>query len=323
MFPIHDENKPERRPYVNYGLLLINIVVFFYFFLQGTRMLTRGIIDFGVIPSYIVNGERLWTLLTSMFMHADIMHLFGNMLYLWVFGDNIEDALGHVKYLVFYLLGGLAATFTHIASLFVTLPSFGTVGFNIPSVGASGAISAVLGAYLLLYPRAKIRTLIFYIFIQIITVPAIYYLGFWFIYQFLMGVFSLTGLSSGVAFWAHIGGFAAGLLAVKVLGIKPRFTRVAAVRRRPLRPLAVGPQVRKPFVDVMVEKEKVRVLAELPGVKQEDIEIDASELEVLISAGHGEERFHERVLLPVLVFPQVHDFYYKNGVLSFSLYRKK
>lgn len=323
LFPIHDENRPERKPYVNYGLLLINIVVFFYFFLQGTRMLIDGIIYFGAIPSYIVNGERLWTLLTSMFMHADIMHLLGNMLYLWVFGDNIEDALGHTKYLVFYLLGGLAATFTHIASLFVTLPSFGYIGFNIPSVGASGAISAVLGAYLLLYPRAKIRTLIFYIFIHIITVPAIYYLGFWFIYQLMMGVFSMTGLSSGVAFWAHIGGFAAGLLAVKVFGIKPRFARVTAARRRPLRPLVVSPRVKGPFVDVVVEKDKVKILAEMPGVEQEDIEINVSESEVAISAEHGETRFYKRILLPALVVPQVQDFYYRNGVLSFFLYKRK
>ncbi len=321
MFPIYDENRSTRRPYVNYGLLLINIVVFFYFLLQGTLMM--GIVSFGATPSYILNGERLWTLLTSMFMHADIMHLFGNMLYLWVFGDNIEDALGHIKYVVFYLLGGLTATFVHIASLFVALPSFGDVGFKIPSVGASGAISAVLGAYLLLYPRAKIRTLIFFFFITIITVPAYYYLGFWFIYQLIMGAFSLTGLPSGVAFWAHIGGFAAGLVTVKAFRTKAKFRGVAAGRRRPVRPLVVSPRVRKPFVDLIVETDKVRILAELPGVLQEDIEINVSESEVGVSAEHGEMRFFKRILLPTLVDPQVHDFYYRNGVLSFSLYIRK
>lgn len=225
MFPIYDENRPEIEPYVNHMLILVNVVVFFFFFLQGTRAFIRGLVSFGAVPSYIVNGDRLWTLLTSMFMHADIMHLFGNMAYLWVFGDNIEDALGHVKYLVFYLLGGLTASFTHIASLYATLPSFGQVGLDIPSVGASGAISAVLGAYLLLYPRARIRTLVFYIIVQIVSVPAFYYLGFWFLYQLMMGVFSLTGLSSGVAFWAHIGGFVAGLVTIKVFGVKPRRAR--------------------------------------------------------------------------------------------------
>lgn len=203
-------------------LILVNVVVFFFFFLQGTETFINGIVSFGAIPSYIINGNRLWTLLTSMFMHADIMHIFGNMIYLWVFGDNIEDALGHTKYLVFYLLGGLVASFAHIASLFATLPSFGLVGFNIPSVGASGAISAVLGAYLLLYPRARIRTLVFYIFIHIMSIPAYYYLGFWFLYQLMMGTLSLTGLPSGIAFWAHIGGFVAGLVTVKVFGVKPR-----------------------------------------------------------------------------------------------------
>jgi len=323
LFPISDENRAARRPYVNYGLLLINTVVFLYFLLQGTGRLTTGIRSFGVTPSYIINGERLWALLTSMFMHADIMHLFGNMLYLWVFGDNIEDALGHIKYLVFYLLGGFAATFVHIASLFVALPSLGDVGFNIPSVGASGAISAVLGAYLLLYPRAKIRTLAFFFFVTVITVPAYYYLGFWFIYQLMMGVFSLTGLPSGVAFWAHIGGFAAGLITVKVFGAKPRFMKVGVTRTKPLRPLAVGPRVRKPFVDLMVEEDKVRVLAELPGVRQEDIEINVSGWEVVISAEHGNIQFYERIPLPAQVVPQVHDFHYRNGVLSFFLYMRK
>jgi len=323
LFPIYDENKPARRPYVNYGLLLINIVVFFYFVLQGTRALTVGIVSFGVIPSYIIDGERLWTLFTSMFMHADIMHLFGNMLYLWIFGDNVEDALGHVKYVVFYLLGGFAATFVHIASLFVALPSLGDVGFDIPSVGASGAISAVLGAYLLLYPRARIKTLIFFFFITIITVPAYYYLGFWFIYQLMMGVFSLTGVPSGVAFWAHIGGFAVGLVTVKAFRTKPRLMEVATPTKRPIRPLVVSPGVRKPFVDLIVEADKVTILAELPGVHQEDIKISVSGWEVVISAEHGDVRFHKRILLPVQVVPQVHGFYYRNGVLNFSLYIRK
>ena len=177
------------------------------------RVLENGIWEFGTIPRDVMQGENLWTLITSMFMHADVMHLVGNMIYLWVFGDNIEDALGHTKYIVFYILGGLAASFAHIASLFAALPSFAYgVGFGIPSVGASGAISAVLGAYMLLYPRARIRTLVFYFLIQIITVPALYYLGFWFLYQLMMGFFSLTLLSSGVAFWAHIGGFIVGLI---------------------------------------------------------------------------------------------------------------
>ncbi len=321
MLPIHDENRPTIKPYVNYGLLLVNAVIFF--FLLGTRTLTEGILFFGAIPSYIVNGERMWTLLTSMFMHADIMHLFGNMLYLWVFGDNIEDALGHEKYLIFYLLGGLAASFTHIASLFAALPSLTRVAakdmFEIPSVGASGAISAVLGAYIHLYPKARIRTLVFYFLIQIITIPAFYYLGFWFLYQLMMGFFSLTGLFFGVAFWAHIGGFVAGLVAVKVFGVRPR--RGAMARRGPVRPLYVSPRVRAPFVDMVMEGDRIRVLAELPGMKEEDVEVEVSGWELVISAEHGEMSFYKRVMLPFTVSPQVQDFDFRNGVLSFTLYR--
>ena len=322
MFPIHDENRPAIRPYVNYGLLLVNVLVFLLFFLQGIEALSVGIAFFGAIPRHIIAGERLWTLLTSMFMHADIVHLLGNMVFLWVFGDNIEDALGHIKYLAFYLLGGLAASFIHIASLLVALPSLGVVGLGIPSVGASGAISAVLGAYLFLYPRARIRTLVFYIFIHVVSVPAYFYLGFWFLYQLMMGVFSLTGFPSGVAFWAHIGGFAAGLVTVMISGVKPRPRRRVAVRRRPVRPLYVSPWVRTPFADVMLEGDTVRVVAELPGLEERDIEVEVSDWEVVISAEHGERRYHRRIVLPTRVVPQVEGFSYKNGVLTFTLQRR-
>lgn len=322
MFPIHDENRPAIRPYVTYGLLLVNVLVFFLFFLQGIEALDFGILFLGAIPSDILVGERLWTLLTSMFMHADIMHLLGNMVYLWVFGDNIEDALGHAKYVAFYLLGGFAAGLTHIASLLVALPAIGVVGLKFPAVGASGAISAVLGAYLFLYPKARIRTLVFYIFIHIISVPAYYYLGFWFLYQLMMGVFSLTGFSSGVAFWAHIGGFVAGLVTVMISGIKPKPMRRAVVGRRPVKPLYVPRWVRAPFVDVMLQEDRVRVLAELPGVEKKDINVDVSDWEVAISAEHEDTRYYRRIALLVRVVPQVEDFNYRNGVLSFTLKRR-
>lgn len=230
MFPIGDENRPALRPYVNYILLLVNVVVFFLFFAGGNTTLITGILNLGAIPSYILRGDRLWTLLTSMFMHADPIHLLGNMLYLWVFGDNIEDALGHGKYLLFYIFGGFAASFTHIASVLLTPNN--SFALDIPSVGASGSISAILGAYLLLYPNARIRTLVIRIFVSIVRVPAIFYLGFWFFYQFLMGVISLTGLSSGIAFWAHIGGFLFGALIVKALEVRPRRKRMRIIRMR-------------------------------------------------------------------------------------------
>ncbi len=258
-----------------------------------------------------------------MFMHANIMHLAGNMIYLWVFGDNIEDALGHLKYVAFYLLGGLAASFTHIASLFVALPTLGPTGSDMPAVGASGAISAVLGAYLLLYPRARIRTIVFYFFITIVSVPAIYYLGFWFMYQLMMGIFSLTGPASGVAFWAHIGGFLAGLVGIKAFGAKSKMRRQAGERRTTIRPLVMGSRTaRKPLADVIVEWDKVRIVAQLPGVDKRDIEIEISEREVVILAEHGEMRYHGRIPLSTRVVPKIRDLSYRNGVLSFSLSRK-
>ncbi|MFW6117555.1 MAG: rhomboid family intramembrane serine protease [Thermoproteota archaeon] len=318
MFPIHDKNKPTKTPFVNYGLLIINIAVFFLFFLPETMSLNTAIQYFGSRPQEIIHGEKLWTLLTSMFMHGGIMHLGGNMIYLWVFGDNIEDVLGHGKYLVFYLLGGLVATFTHIGSVYLPLPSLSAVNASIPSVGASGAISAVLGAYLILYPKAKIRTLTFYFFITIVTIPAYYYLGFWFVYQLLMGFIYLTGVTSSVAFWAHIGGFAVGMLAVKLFRVKPR-TRESRTRRGAISPLWAGTKIRRPFVDLMMEDSKVRVLAELPGVNREDIDIQTSRREAVISAKQNDETFYKRISLPVPVDPKIYDFYYRNGVLSFYL----
>ena len=319
MFPIHDENRPTIRPLVNYCLILLNVLVFF-FYLGGVNALNSGIIFLGAIPNYILSGRRLWTLLTSMFLHVDIIHLFGNMVYLWVFGDNIEDALGHAKYLAFYLLGGLVASFTHIISLFA-LPSLGVAGFDIPSVGASGAISAVLGAYLVLYPRARIRTILFYFFIQIVSIRAFYYLGFWFLYQLILGVFSLSGFSSGVAFWAHIGGFVAGSFIIKLLGVKPKPRRMVD-RKIPVRPLYVTSEVITPFVDVLSEENRLRIVAELSGVEEKDIEVEVSDNEVLISVKRGERRYFRRIMLPSLVIPHVENFSYRNGVLSFTLQRK-
>ncbi|MEM2926346.1 MAG: rhomboid family intramembrane serine protease [Candidatus Bathyarchaeia archaeon] len=321
MLPIQDENRPLTTPYVNYGLLLINIVVFFFFFLQGVRSLETAIINLGAIPLEILYGRRLWTLFSSMFMHADITHLFGNMLYLWIFGDNVEDAFGHLRYLFFYLAGGLIASVAHILSLFIEIPTLGTVGFMIPTVGASGAISAILGAYLILYPKARIRTIVFYIFIQIVSVPAYYYLGFWFLYQLMMGVFSLTGLPSGIAFWAHIGGFVAGVLAVKAFGVKPRLRpRPPAIERAVERPYVI-PRTRAPIIEAVIEPDRVRVIAELPGVNERNISIMVSEWDFTISAEGEGVRYYGRAVLPVMVIPRVEGLSFKNGVLSFVLYR--
>jgi len=309
---------------VNYVLILLNVISFFFFFMQGTLAFEKEIWNLGVTPIYILRGQRLWTLLTSIFMHADIIHIAGNMVYLWVFGDNVEDTLGHTRYLLFYLVGGIVASFAHIASTLLSaftspLPYF-IYELGIPSVGASGAISAVLGAYLLLYPRARIKTLVVYIFITIVSVPAYYYLGIWFLYQLLMGLVSLTGLFSSIAFWAHIGGFVYGLGIVKAFNMKPRKKTVVVPEERSVRPL-VSPWVRTPLVDVSVEADRVIILAALLGVGERDIKIDIFEREVVISAEHEDLRFFKRVVLPVSVLPRVENFSYRNGVLSFTLYR--
>jgi len=165
--------------------------------------LDEAALNYGVIPSDVVRGQRLYTLFTSMFLHADLFHLGGNMLFLYVFGDNVEDAFGRGRYFIFYLLAGLAANM-----LFVSTGLDSTV----PAIGASGAIAGVLGAYMVLYPGARILTLVFIGWVFLLPLPAIVFLGYWFIYQLLYGLLTLgVETVGGIAYWAHIGGFAAGL----------------------------------------------------------------------------------------------------------------
>jgi len=202
LFPIKDENPSSTTPVVNITLVLVNIAIFFCFFFYNVDYETI-IMNYGMVPMYILRGERLYTLFTSLFLHGGFIHLFGNMIYLYIFGDNVEDAFGHFRYLLFYLICGVAADFTHILSLTTELE------LTIPTIGASGAISGILGAYLILYPRARILTLVFYGWAFITAIPAIFFLGFWFLMQWLFAVFEVGG---GVAYWAHIGGFVAGLI---------------------------------------------------------------------------------------------------------------
>jgi len=202
LFPIKDENPSSTTPVVNISLVLVNIAIFSCFFFYSVDYRTV-IMNYGMVPMYILRGERLYTLFTSLFLHGGFMHLFGNMMYLYIFGDNVEDAFGHFRYLLFYFICGVAADFTHILSLTTQLE------LTIPTIGASGAISGILGAYLILYPRARILTLVFYGWAFITAIPAIFFLGFWFLMQWLFAVFEVGG---GVAYWAHIGGFVAGLI---------------------------------------------------------------------------------------------------------------
>lgn len=216
MIPLADKNPTRSVPWVNWTLIALNLLVFFYELSLSTRQLDRLIFAWGVVPNNILfalthplqTPLNIWlTLITSQFLHAGWLHILGNLLFLWIFGDNIEDVLGHFTYLVFYLFCG---TLAGLAQALVLGAS------HTPSIGASGAIAGVLGAYLILYPWARVRVLIPIIIIPwIVDIPALLVLGWWFIQQFLYGATALTSTASeGIAFWAHIGGFIAGAILI-------------------------------------------------------------------------------------------------------------
>lgn len=212
--PLKDENPTRRIPYVTAFIIALNIVIFFYqiFSPQG---LEHHVLKMGAIPYEITHFTTVsfyprlsppLTLLTSLFIHGNLLHLFGNMLYLWIFGNNIEDFLGSFRFIIFYLLSGLGASLVHIIS---------HPGSTVPMIGASGAIAGVLGAYFLLYPRARVLTLVFW---WILPVPAFFILGLWFIAQVVN-----IGIGGSVAWFAHVGGFLVGIVLIVL------YTR----RRRP------------------------------------------------------------------------------------------
>jgi len=218
MLPLRDEIPSQRTPYVNYALIAINVLVYFWQ-IQVGQSNPRWVYEFSLVPFQVTTGitpDDFLHILTSMFMHGGLIHLGGNMLYLWIFGDNIEEAMGHGRYLFFYLLGGLVASITHILS---------SPFSQIPTVGASGAIAAVLGAYLVLFPRARVLTLFYFgFFIRLTLVPAVMVLGFWFLLQLFQGVMTLGRVGmGGIAFWAHIGGFITGLLLARLLARNPTY----------------------------------------------------------------------------------------------------
>ena len=212
--PLKDENPSDGKPIVTISLIAVNVAIFAFMYLSGGEFYSAVVYEFGMTPAYL-GAATLHTLFTSMFLHGGIIHLAGNMLYLWIFGDNIESICGKTKFILFYLTCGLIASFTHLLT---------TVNPEIPTIGASGAIAGVLGAYLLIYPRAKVLTLVFFFFITMIRVPAVVLLGFWFVYQLFLGSVTLmSGVGTGVAFWAHIGGFAAGFVLILLFRkMKPR-----------------------------------------------------------------------------------------------------
>ena len=217
MIPLRDLNPRRTVPYVTYVLVALNVVAFLWELSLG-RNLEPALFNIAFIPArYWVPGNwvfDLLTIVTSMFLHGSLMHIGSNMLYLWIFGDNVEDRLGHFRYLLFYLLCGFIATFAHA----VFSPAS-----RVPAIGASGAIAGVLGAYILLWPHARVMTLIpIFILITVRELPAIFLLGIWFVLQLFSGVGSLGVRDAqdmgGVAYFAHIGGFVAGLVLIGLFG---------------------------------------------------------------------------------------------------------
>jgi len=231
LFPLKDNIPTLRFPLVTVALIALNLVSYFFWQRGGltlgdpsSQVYLCHLYDYAEIPFELTNpGEQIglegcgapaaptWlTVFTAMFMHGGLLHLGGNLLFLWIFGNNVEDSMGPVKFLLFYLLGGLAAAGLQVA-----------IGpdSQVPNLGASGAIAGVLGGYLILFPRARVITVIFIVFFfTIVELPALLILGFWFVQQVLFGYFDLNtaGESGGVAYFAHVGGFAFGLLAIKL-----------------------------------------------------------------------------------------------------------
>ena len=239
MFPIRDENPQLSVPFVTFAFIALNVAA--WLLLQGLGSepaLTQSVCQLGLIPGELlgaidrtqvppdfpcpIDGESNWlTLLTSMFMHGSWMHIIGNMWFMWIFGGNVEDAMGHARFAIFYIICGLAAA---AAQILVNAAS------PIPMVGASGAIGGVMGAYIVLYPRVHVHLLVFLgFYATTVAVPAVWMLGYWILVQFVAGLTSIGAQGGGVAFWAHVGGFAAGALLIML------FRNEALLARHPYR----------------------------------------------------------------------------------------
>ena len=249
IFPYRDENETQRTPYVTYALVAINVLA--WLFEQGagsTMALAASVCNLGLIPGeltlsvapetampmgpdlvcYTDQGRQISNVLTSMFLHGSWMHLIGNMWFFWIFGNNVEDSMGRLRFLGFYLICGVLAAFSQVAT---------NPGSNIPMVGASGAVSGVMGAYLLLFPRVRVFTFVFLgFFFTTVALPAWVMLIYWMVLQFLGGLQSI-GATGGVASWAHVGGFVAGVVLIKLF-VRPDY--LAEHRSHHWRPQRLG-----------------------------------------------------------------------------------
>ena len=324
MFPIHDDTQRlHGRPYVNYGLIFVNVVVFlwelsFTSFLMDPIATQELFYTYGSIPRFVLSGDVV-SIITSMFMHGGIAHIAGNMVFLFVFGDNIEDKFGHLKYLLIYLLWGILAAYSH--SLIAT----DNPSALIPAVGASGAISGVLGAYLVLFPKAKIFTIVFAFFITTIRIPAIAFLPIWFIMQLVFGV--IFPQSGGVAYFAHIGGFLAGLGTAyvwKLLAHK-RNLHVQDIRSPPTKKISFSPSG-NPFVgaepDIIKGPDFCEILVEVKGISDlSDVKVDFEPQNTLVRITDNKTKFSQVLAnLPEVVSRyKLRDIDYLNGIIRVRL----
>lgn len=218
MFPLRDSQPSGTIPFVTYLIIAINVLLFLFEVSLGDQDLSAFLKNFGLVPEDFLQQfgpYQVFTLFSCMFLHGGWMHLISNMWALFIFGDNIEDKLGHFGYFIFYLLCGVCAGLTQV---------FMSQGSAVPTIGASGAIAGVLGGYIISYPTARVLTAIpIFIVIRLVEIPASVYLGFWFISQFFTGFASIArepGEEGGVAWWAHVGGFIAGLILVKIMSFR-------------------------------------------------------------------------------------------------------
>jgi membrane associated rhomboid family serine protease len=337
MFPIHDDTeRVHGRPYLNYALIAINVIVFVWeasatSFFSDPRATQDIFMTYGAVPSRILNDfpGSAPTIITSMFMHGGIAHIIGNMVFLFVFGDNIEDRYGRIKYILIYLGWGAAATLAH--SFYAVSTGQG----EIPAVGASGAISGILGAYLVMYPRANILTIILVFFIYTVRIPVLVYIPFWFVMQLIFAVIGQLGPAgeAGVAYLAHIGGFFAGAatgFAWKVLPNSIKYKdaakelRVKPMSRNPL-PRTMRPRIEDvvPAIPEVIEgPDYYEVIVEIRGVS------DASNISAIYEAetkqvrilARGTRNYDLLAKLPdSATSPVVTHIQYRNGIARIML----
>lgn len=324
MFPIHDDTpRLHGRPYVNYSLIVLNVIIFIWEvirtnFFSNELIVNEIFFTYGTVPDLVFQGD-FFSLVTSMFLHGGVAHIIGNMVFLHIFGDNIEDRFGHFKYLILYLFWGIAAGIIH------SFYAVSVGGGEIPAVGASGAISGVLGAYLLLFPRAKIFTIIMAFFITTVRIPALAYIPLWFILQV---VFSILNPEGGVAYLAHIGGFVVGAgvsyltksffpsIFQGQIDAGPNYLKKSKPFSRLLYQDNTRPSISQP--DIIEGDKHYEILVELKGLR------NIQNLRAIYKEStHSLQIFSEGSLNPIVSIPLreemhislIQDVSYRNGIL--------